>query len=147
MSSYIRPNPVQWIRYAFGASLPEKHREWVLHDNTTPSWAIRHVIRSVVQLAGPILAVLILVPGPFGIRVLTVVAAGAPAVLIMVMMIAPMSQSRLLKAGYPANLGDKIRHERAINAQRSANAARRERVATRRAAREVRRSGSHDLSS
>ncbi len=87
------------------------------------TWAVRHIIRSLVQLAAPIGAVLIFVPGPLGIRLLTVVAAGAPAVLIMVMMISA-------DVGEPADEGGLPRQHRrqdppAAQYQRSANGQRR----------------------
>jgi hypothetical protein len=55
-----RPNPAQWLWYAVGGKLPDRYREWVLHDATVPTWLIRHVIRRIVFLA-PILAMLYLV--------------------------------------------------------------------------------------
>ncbi|MCW2695804.1 MAG: uncharacterized protein JWR62_889, partial [Modestobacter sp.] len=63
-----RPGPLRWFWYALGGSLPERHRSWVLHDTTTASWGYRHVLRATVQMAIPIVLVLLLVPGPFWIR-------------------------------------------------------------------------------
>ena len=40
-----RPGPLLWLRYAYGGALPERYREWVLHDVTAPSWVVRHVLR------------------------------------------------------------------------------------------------------
>ncbi len=54
-----RPNPLLWLWYAFGGKLPDTYREWVLHDATTPTWLLRHVIRRLVFMA-PILALLYL---------------------------------------------------------------------------------------
>lgn len=116
---YVRPNLWQWLRYAFGLSIPERHREWVLHDVTTPSWVLRHIARSVVQLAPLLVAVLLFLPASLYLRILTDIAAGGPAILIMVMMIIPMSEHRLIKAGYPGGLGQKVRSERAVARQRA----------------------------
>ncbi|CAM3320927.1 DUF5313 domain-containing protein [Kibdelosporangium persicum] len=55
-----RPNPALWLWYAVGGKLPDRYREWVLHDATVPTWLVRHVIRRIVFLA-PILALLYLV--------------------------------------------------------------------------------------
>ena len=109
---YVRPNPWQWLWYAYGGGLPERNREWVLHDVTAPTWVLRHIVRSVVQLAPLIIGILLFLPADLGLRVMTDVAAGGPAVLIMVMMIIPMSEHRLIKAGYPGGLGEKLRGER-----------------------------------
>src|SRR3712207_3569706 len=66
--SLRRPDPVRWVWYALGGRLPARFSPWVLHDTTTRTWALRHVLRSFVQLAVPIGLVLLLVPGEFWIR-------------------------------------------------------------------------------
>ncbi|ONI81038.1 hypothetical protein ALI144C_20990 [Actinosynnema sp. ALI-1.44] len=58
--SVNRPNPAQWLWYAVGGKLPDRYREWVLHDATVPTWLFRHVLRRLVVIV-PILAVLYLV--------------------------------------------------------------------------------------
>jgi hypothetical protein len=116
---YVRPNALQWLRYAYGGSLPARNREWVLHDVTTSTWALRHIVRSIVQLAPLLIAVLLFLPASLYLRILTDIAAGGPAILIMVMMIIPMSEHRLIKAGYPGGLGQKVRSERAMAKQRA----------------------------
>ncbi|MCP2261665.1 hypothetical protein LX15_005391 [Streptoalloteichus tenebrarius] len=62
-----RPNPIQWLWYAVGGRLPERLREWVLHDVTCRTWVWRHAARSTV-LIGPISLACLLVPGPIEIR-------------------------------------------------------------------------------
>ena len=52
-----RPNPLLWLWYALGGKLPDRYREWVLHDATTPTWLARRVIRRLVFMV-PILALL-----------------------------------------------------------------------------------------
>lgn len=52
-----RPNPAQWLWYAYGGRLPVRYREWVLRDNTSPSWAVRHLV-GVLAMALPVLVVL-----------------------------------------------------------------------------------------
>jgi hypothetical protein len=52
-----RPNPLMWLWYAFGGKLPDRYKEWVLHDATTPTWLVRHVVRRLVFML-PILALL-----------------------------------------------------------------------------------------
>ncbi|MGW0518388.1 DUF5313 family protein [Crossiella sp. NPDC003009] len=58
-----RPNPARWLAYAYGARLPERYREWVLHDVTAPTWLLRHVARALVQ-AAPLVFLLFLVFDP-----------------------------------------------------------------------------------
>jgi hypothetical protein len=127
----IRPNVWRWLWYAFGGSLPRRHASWVLHDVTAPTWVLRHGARSVVQLAIPIAAALGFLPASLDLRLLTVAAAGLPALQVMMIMTSPMSEGRLIKAGYPAALGARIRSQRAEAAQRSTAQAHRDRVATR----------------
>lgn len=63
----IRPNPAQWVWYAFGGRLPHHCAEWVLHDVTCRTWFLRHLARAVTQLVPFFL--LVLLPGPLWIRV------------------------------------------------------------------------------
>lgn len=39
-----RPGPLWWIWYAFGGKLPDRYRDWVLHDVTCRTWWLRHVL-------------------------------------------------------------------------------------------------------
>lgn len=52
----VRPNPGWWLWYAYGGRLPERYHEWVRKDTTSPSWMIRHLIRTGVQ-ALPVLVI------------------------------------------------------------------------------------------
>jgi hypothetical protein len=51
-----------WTWYAFGGKLPDRYREWVMHDVTCRTWALRHVARSLVQVA-PVALLLLVVLG------------------------------------------------------------------------------------
>jgi hypothetical protein len=55
-----RPNALLWLWYAVGGKLPDRYKEWVLHDATVPTWLARHVIRRLVFML-PILAALYVV--------------------------------------------------------------------------------------
>jgi uncharacterized protein DUF5313 len=55
--SVKRPNAMLWLWYAFGGKLPDRYREWVLHDATVPTWLVRHVIRRLMFML-PILVLL-----------------------------------------------------------------------------------------
>lgn len=140
MTEIVRPNPVLWLKYAFGSGLPAKYNDWVLHDTTCPTWVFRQFGRAVTQLSLPILAVLTLVPGDFGLRLMTVGAAGLPSILFQLLYIVPALEHRLRKAGFPPGTGEKVRAQRTSQAQVDSNRRRRERVAARRAARLARRS-------
>jgi len=53
----VRPNPVQWIWYAFGGRLRPIHGGWVLHDVTCRTRWLRQAVRAVVQVAVPAVVV------------------------------------------------------------------------------------------
>jgi hypothetical protein len=65
-----RPNPLQWLRYAFGGRLPVELHDWVRHDLVDADWRLRGLLRVCVQIAVPTIAVFFL-PGPLNIRVMT----------------------------------------------------------------------------
>ncbi|SDC90396.1 hypothetical protein SAMN05660690_2852 [Geodermatophilus telluris] len=140
-SQRVRPGVLRWLGYAMGAGLPPRHRTWVLHDTTTGTWVLRHVARSLAQLAVPIALVLLLVPGPFWIRG---VAALGGLILGLAFSIAYMpeaTENRVKKAGYPPGTAQAVRDR--SSAQRQArDTERRRAAAARRAARyRDRRSG------
>src|SRR3954470_11491890 len=64
----VRPAPHRWLWYALGGRLPQRHRGWGLHDTTTGTWWLRHIARSLVQVAVPIAVVMTLLPAPWGLR-------------------------------------------------------------------------------
>jgi hypothetical protein len=125
------PGVVRWLGYLFGASLPERYREWVLFDTTGRTWILRHVTRGVLQLVVPIALVMVLLPAPLWLRILSCVAAGGPALLFSIGYLIETTDHRLVKAGYPSGYGEAIRKKRALEAQRTASARRRERAAAR----------------
>jgi hypothetical protein len=98
----VRPAPHRWLWYALGGRLPERNREWVLHDTTTATWWLRHLARMMVQLAVPIALVVGLLPAAWPLRL---AAAGGGVFLALIFSLAYMSETtenRVVKAGYPA---------------------------------------------
>jgi hypothetical protein len=127
-----RPGPLLWLKYAFGGSLPPGYAEWVLHDTTAGTWVLRHIARVLVVIAVPVAAILIWLPASIGLRGLTAFVCAACAVLLTAILSNDMTERRLHRAGYEWGLGERIRAQRAGDAQRSANQRRRERIAARR---------------
>ena len=129
-----RPDPLHWLWYALGGRLPARFSPWVLHDTTTRTWALRHVLRSFVQLAIPIALVLLLVPGEFWIRGM---AAFGGILLGMFFSLAYMpetTENRVKRAGYPAGTAQAARDRLAGTREVEAGRRRRE-ASARRAAR------------
>ena len=106
-----RPGPLWWTWYAFGGKLPDRHGEWVLNDVTCRTWWLRHVARSLVQLA-PVAALLLVVLGPGGITYLGLAAGTILALIYSVAYIEETGEHRLGKYGYPVGTGREMRARR-----------------------------------
>jgi hypothetical protein len=136
----VRPAPHRWLWYAFGGRLPERHRGWVLRDTTTDTWWLRHVARSLVQMTVPIVAVVVLLPAPWGLRL---AAAGGGLFLGMLYSLAYMNETtehRVVKAGYPAGTAQAARDNSGLVRQQ-AESERKQAAAAKRADRYRRRTG------
>jgi len=130
----VRPGVLQWLRYAMGGGLPRRHSTWVLHDTTTRSWALRHLARSVVQMALPVAAVLLLVPGPFWIRAMAALGGLFLGLIFSIAYMTETTENRVVKAGYRAGTASDAR-ERAARLREQRESERRRAAAARRAAR------------
>ncbi len=62
------PGPGRQALFAYGARLPERHREWVRHELTDAGWRGRLTLRHLVAML-PLAALLALLPGAPWIRV------------------------------------------------------------------------------
>lgn len=137
----VRPAPHRWLWYALGGALPRRHRAWVLYDTTTDTWWLRHVARTLVQMAVPIALIMILLPAPWGLRA---AVCGAGLFLGFIYTLAYMpetTQNPGVKAGYPAGTATahrersgKLRQQRETQRRRAAGAKRAARYRDRRGA-------------
>jgi len=123
----IRPNPLRWVLYAFGAGLPARHRAWVLHDVTARTWQLRHFARTTVQLLPIGVALFVLIPGPPYVRGLAVLAGALLGYFYSVAYMQESAEHRVMKAGYPVGYAEAVRAE----ADEDETAAARERYETR----------------
>jgi hypothetical protein len=127
----VRPGPLRWLWYAMGGALPERFNPWVLHDTTTRTWALRHVARSMTQLAVPIALVLVLVPGEFWIRGMAALGGIFLGLFFSLAYMPETTENRVVRAGYPAGTAtaarDRAAHERQLleSGRKRAAAARR----------------------
>ncbi|MGI9091960.1 MAG: DUF5313 family protein [Mycobacteriales bacterium] len=94
------PNPLQWLRYAFGGRVPAHLREWARHDLTDADWRLRHALRIVVQLAIPFIAALFL-PGPLSIRIMTGALVMVGGLLVGLAYSEELRDRRLKQNGIP----------------------------------------------
>lgn len=116
-----RPNPAQWIWYAYGGRLPGRCREWVLHDVTCRTWVLRHLSRSLVQISPGLL--FLLVPGPLWILAMSLLGGVIMALWYSLAYMEHTCEYRLTKHGYPAGTGRATR-EAAKQQSRAEQAAR-----------------------
>ena len=135
-----RPGPLPWFWYALGGGLPRRFSPWVLHDTSTRTWALRHVLRSFVQLAVPIALVLAFVPGAFWIRGMAALGGVLLALFFSLAYMTETTENRVKRAGYPAGTAQAARDEKARERELLEGERRRE-AAARRAARYRARQG------
>jgi hypothetical protein len=136
----LRPGPFRWLWYAFGGGLPRRYSPWVLHDISTRTWFLRHVARTMVQLAVPIALVLLFVPGAFWIRGMSAVGGVILALIYSIAYMTEFLENRAVKAGYPVGTGQAARDQNAREREVHVSRRRRE-AAARRAARYRARQG------
>jgi hypothetical protein len=135
-----RPGVFRWLWYALGGGLPARHRTWVLHDTTTSTWGVRHVLRAAVQMAVPVLLVLLLVPGPFWIRAMAALGGLLLGLIFSIAYMTETTENRVKKAGYPAGTAQAVRDRNAVGRDAAATQRRRA-AAAKRAARYRARQG------
>jgi hypothetical protein len=123
-----RPTVWQWLRYSVGAKLPPELSEWVLHDTTCRTWALRQVARSLLAISPLIVVLLVFIPGPFWIRALSAVGGMLMSLIYSLGYLEETTEHRLVKAGYPAGAGAAARQGRAVGDRSAATERRREKM-------------------
>ena len=108
-----RPNPAQWVWYAWGGGLPRRLSPWVLADTTGRTWILRHLLRAVVQVAPLIAACLLVPPVPLAYRWSAALGGLAIALIFSMAFMTETIEHRAAKAGYPPGTAARIRAERA----------------------------------
>jgi hypothetical protein len=126
-----RPDPLHWLGYALGLGLPVENRDWILHDTTCPTWVVRHISRSLLQMAPIVLAILLFVPGPFWIRGMSALGGLIMGMIYSIGYIVETTEHRLVKAGYPVGTGQLTRDGRTTELRTDATARRRAKMLAR----------------
>ncbi|RCW44436.1 hypothetical protein DFQ14_10425 [Halopolyspora algeriensis] len=103
-----RPNPLQWVWYAYGGKLPDRCAEWVLHDVTCRTWVLRQLARALMQLA-PLCVVVLLLPGPLSIRVWATVLGLLVGLFYSVSAMVETAEHRAIKHGHAPGLARETR--------------------------------------
>jgi Family of unknown function (DUF5313) len=123
-----RPSAWQWVRYSLGGRLPPDLAEWVLHDTTCRSWALRQVVRSLLAISPLVVVLLVFIPGPFWIRALSALGGMLMSLIYSLGYLVETTEHRLVKAGYPAGTGAAVREGRTNDSRSAATARRREKM-------------------
>lgn len=115
-----RPNPFQWLWYAYGGRLPGRCREWVLHDLTCRTWVLRYLARALVQMSPGLL--ILLLPGPLWVLAMSLLGGVLMGLFYSVSGMAETAEHRLAKHGYPVGTGRRVREEARgmLNAEQAA---------------------------
>ena len=106
------PGPLRWLWYAAGGRLPAAYREWVLYDITCRTWPLRHLVRLLTQLAPVVVVLLVLIPGPVGVRVIAVLAGSLMGLTYSFVFLYEATEHRAVKAGYPTGTAQRVREDR-----------------------------------
>jgi hypothetical protein len=112
-----RPNPIRWLYYQFGGTLPITYREWVLHDITCRTWFLRVLLRAFVQMA-PVMAVLVIflrgvLGGPWPLVLGSILLGVLVYLRIALTMSVDSADFRLMRYGYPREHGSTVRRQAA----------------------------------
>jgi hypothetical protein len=108
----VRPGPLRWIRYAYGAALPPENRTWVLYDVTTRTWVLRHLARGLVQFVPFVVVLMLVVPVDKGILGIGIGMGALIGLLFSTAFVDNVSESRAMKAGYPEGYATEVRKRR-----------------------------------
>jgi hypothetical protein len=100
------------VLYALGKGLPPEYREWVLHDVTARTWALRHMLRTTLQLLPFAVLLYLLIPGSAGIRAAAVVGGLLLGFFYSLAYMYETTENRAMKAGYPRGTAREIRDRR-----------------------------------
>ena len=110
-----RPNVAQMLWHSLGGKLPERYREWALHDATCRTWWLRYVVGLLLRLLIPLALLFALLKsfgGPLRLVSLSVVL-GLLAALYYSLTYAPDNvDSRLIRYGYPPETASTMRKDR-----------------------------------
>jgi hypothetical protein len=111
-----RPGPIQWVRYVYGGRLPERYREWVLHDATARTWLLRFAARVAFE-ALPWLVVAFVVltlwtPIPVPAVLVIVVLALIMGLFFTLTSADELAEVRLVKHGFTPGTGKAVRARR-----------------------------------
>lgn len=115
-----RPGPLWWLWYAMGGGLPPRYRDWVLHDVSTRTWALRQMARAVVQLIPIGIVLVLLVPGELWVRLVAVLGGSLVGLMYAASFVPLTTEHRSVKAGFAPGRAQAERDKLAAPAREAA---------------------------
>ncbi|RMI35258.1 DUF5313 family protein [Nocardia stercoris] len=106
------PDPVQRIRYIYGATLPPSMADWVIEDLTGRGAAARYLARFLVPIL-PVLALFLLVPAPLWVGLSMMALLYLPLIYFAVALMYVYRRHRLTQHGLDPDLADIAERRRA----------------------------------
>lgn len=116
-----RPGPLWWFWYAMGGGLPPRYRDWVLHDVSTRTWALRQMARAVVQLIPVGIVLAVLVPGELWVRLVAVLGGALVGLMYAASFVHLTTEHRAVKAGFARGRAQAERDRLAAPAREAAD--------------------------
>jgi hypothetical protein len=118
-----RPNPLQWLRYAYGGRLPDEYRDWVLHDATCRTWLLRFTVRVLVEvlpwLAVAFVLLTTLTPAPAWLGLVALGMATLMTLYFTLTSSIELTEVRLVKHDFEPGTGQMERQLRRARERRS----------------------------
>lgn len=109
-----RPNPFLWLYYQFGGRLPDRYREWVLHDGTCRTWLLRVFARGLVVVApfaGALFAGFLWLGHSWPLAIGSIVLGLLVNLRYSLSYSVESVDGRLARHGYPPQYGSTVRRE------------------------------------
>lgn len=109
-----RPGPLRWVLFQYGVRLPDRHRDWVVHDATCPTWLARVLLRTLVQLAPAfalVLVVLLRFDGGWAIALGALLLGVLVSLRLTLANAAESVDARLLRYGLPPGHASAVRKQ------------------------------------
>jgi hypothetical protein len=113
MSRPRRPGPLRWLGYAVTGRLPWDYREWVLEDLTCRTWPLRHLARLLVIVLPVAAALLLVLPGPLGVRLAAVSIGSIIGLSYTFVFLEESTDRRATRFGWPHGTPAEVRAFRA----------------------------------
>jgi hypothetical protein len=110
---------VRWVRYAYGGRLPDRYRDWVLHDTTDRGWLLRFALRVTAQalpwLVTAGLVLTLFTPLPVGWTFGALAMALGMSLYFTLTSADELTEARLVKHGFTAGTGRKRRKNKHVS--------------------------------